>query len=45
MNGKIFFNDTKELTDFLSEFTGNTATFEVRRHGASGWVLEFLGGF
>lgn len=45
MNGKIYFMDLKELSDFLSHFTGNTSTFEVKMDGNGRWVLEFLGGF
>jgi hypothetical protein len=45
MNGKIYFYDLKQLADFLREFTGSTATFEVKQDSSGRWVLEFLGGF
>jgi hypothetical protein len=45
MNGSIFFYDLKQLADFLKEFTGSTATFEVKQEGAGRWVLTFQGGF
>jgi len=44
MNGKIFFSDTNELAEFLKNFTGSMATFEVQYQGSK-WVLTFLGGF
>lgn len=44
MNGKIFFDDLQDLTDFLRYFTGSTATFKVQKRGSQ-WVLTFLGGF
>jgi len=44
MNGKIFFDNTSDLAEFLKDFTGSTATFEVQRQGSK-WVLTFLGGF
>jgi len=45
MNGKIYFNDLNELAKFLIDFTGSTATFEVKQDGNARWVLTFLGGF
>ena len=45
MDGKIYFLDLKQLSDFLTEFTGSTAKFEVRQDGSGRWVLEFTGGF
>jgi len=44
MNGKIYFDDLGQLAEFLKEFTGSTATFEVRPDGRK-WVVIFLGGF
>lgn len=44
MNGKIYFNSLTELAEFLRQFSGCTATFEVT-HNARQWVLTFLGGF
>lgn len=43
MNGKIYFNSLTELAEFLRQFSGSTATFEVTK--GNQWVLEFLGGF
>jgi len=44
MNGKIYFNQLRELAEFLHQFSSSTATFEV--HFLNGvWVLEFLGGY
>lgn len=45
MNGKIYFYDLKQLAEFLREFTGSTAIFEVKQEGTGRWVLEFTGGF
>ena len=45
MNGTIHFNDSQELAEFLTHFTGCTAIFDVVREGALGWVLTFKGGF
>jgi hypothetical protein len=46
MNGKIYFNDLKELAEFLRYFHGSTATFEVKQeHLTMRWVLTFLGGY
>ena len=46
MNGKIYFNDLKELADFLRNFVGSTAIFEVKQeHSTQRWVLTFLGGY
>jgi len=45
MNGKIYFNTTEELADFLKAFTGSTAVFESRRETNGKWVVEFLGGY
>lgn len=45
MDGTIYFNDSLELAEFLKEFVGCTAKFEVTRHGTIGWKLTFLGGF
>ena len=44
MNGKIYFNDLKELAGFLKEFTGSTACFEVSKNNNQ-WVLTFNGGY
>ncbi len=44
MNGKITFTSLVDLAEFLKEFAGSTATFEVEERG-SVWVLEFKGGF
>ena len=45
MNGKIYFDNAGELAVFLSAFTGQTATFEVRPNGDAGYVLTFTGGY
>jgi hypothetical protein len=45
MNGTITFETTRELAEFLRDFTGSTATFEVIKNGTDGWILRFLGGF
>lgn len=45
MNGKIYFYDLKQLSEFLKEFTGSTAIFEVHENSSCRWVLEFKGGF
>jgi hypothetical protein len=46
MNGKIYFNDLKELAEFLNHFAGSTAIFEVKQeYDTKRWVLTFLGGF
>ncbi len=45
MNGKIYFYDLNQLSDFLKSFVGSTATFEVKQDGSNRWVLTFLGGF
>ena len=46
MNGKIYFNDLKELAEFLKYFTGSTATFEVKQEmDTKRWVLKFLEGY
>lgn len=46
MNGKLYFNDLKELAIFLNHFTGNTAIFEVKQeYPTMRWVLTFTGGF
>jgi hypothetical protein len=45
MNGKIYFMELSQLSEFLKEFTGSTATFEVKQDGNGRWVLEFLGGY
>ena len=46
MNGKLYFNDLKELSEFLHHFTGSTATFEVKQdYSTKRWMLEFLGGY
>lgn len=45
MSGKIYFWSLRELAEFLKEFTGSTATFEVKQDSSKRWVLEFLGGF
>lgn len=44
MNGKIYFDSLKELSEFLKYFTGSTATFKVVSDGNQ-WILEFNGGF
>lgn len=45
MNGKIKFFDLRQLADFLKEFAGSTAIFEVRQEQNTGyWILEFTGG-
>jgi hypothetical protein len=43
MNGKIYFNSLTELAEFLKQFSGCTATFEVSK--GNQWVLTFLGGY
>ena len=46
MNGKIYFNDLRELATFLKAFTGATATFEVKiEESTKRWVLHFLEGY
>jgi hypothetical protein len=46
MNGKIFFNDLKELAEFLRHFHGSPATFEIKQEiPTMRWVLTFLGGY
>ena len=45
MKGKIYFDTLKELSQFLKEFNGSTATFEVVKMSEGQWVLTFLGGF
>ena len=46
MNGKLYFNDLKELAEFLKHFTGSTAIFEVKQClTTKRWVLEFLQGY
>lgn len=37
--------DLKQIAEFLSHFTGNTAKFEVKQDTSERWVLTFLGGF
>ena len=44
MNGTIIFDDLAELAEFLREFTGSTATFEVTRYQTN-YLLKFTGGF
>jgi len=44
MNGSIYFDNLQELAEFLKEFQGSTATFQVNKQG-SGWQLKFLGGY
>ena len=44
MDGKIEFGTLKELAEFLQEFHGSTALFEVRQAG-SVCVLQFTGGY
>jgi hypothetical protein len=46
MNGKIYFNDLKQLAEFPAAFTGrSTAVFEVTQDNNGRWVLEFGGGY
>lgn len=46
MNGKIWFNDLKDLAEFLKHFKDSTATFEVKQeHPTMRWVLTFTGGY
>ena len=44
MDGKIIFESSAQMADFLKEFSGATDTFEAYRDG-SYWVLKFTGGF
>ena len=44
MNGKIIFDDVIMLSNFLKEFSGSTATFEVYQEG-SAFILKFTGGY
>lgn len=44
MHGKIYFNDLKELAEFLKEFQGSTACFEVSKQNAF-YELTFNGGY
>lgn len=44
MHGKIYFTDIKDLAEFLKEFQGSTACFEVSKNNSQ-WVLTFNGGY
>lgn len=44
MQGKIIFNDVASLADFLRNFQGTTAVFEVCQDGRK-FVLTFTGGY
>ena len=45
MNGTITFYNLEQLAEFLKEFTGSTATFEVWQDSCSmRWLLKFTGG-
>jgi hypothetical protein len=44
MNGTITFESWSEVAEFLKEFTGSTATFNIHREG-SRFILKFLGGY
>jgi hypothetical protein len=44
MYGKITFKTAKELAEFLKEFTGSTAVFNVTKQG-NDWIMEFNGGY
>jgi len=45
MNGTIIFGSISELAEFLKEFAGSTAVFEVHRYNDRSWILTFTGGF
>jgi hypothetical protein len=45
MYGTITFYDLKQLAEFLGEFTGQTAKFEVHQDSNGRWVLTFTGGY
>ena len=45
MHGKVYFNSTKELAEFLKALTGTTAVFEVHPNDNDRWTLEFTGGY
>jgi len=46
MNGTIKFNDLKELAEFLINFAGSTAKFEVMQDMTTKrWILTFTGGY
>ena len=45
MGGIIYFSDLSELAEFLKEFTGSSATFDVEKNTSGFWVLTFNGGF
>lgn len=44
MFGSIYFESAKELAEFLKEFTGSTAIFEVKYLDQQ-YVLNFTGGY
>ena len=44
MNGTITFYNLEQLAEFLKEFTGSTAMFEVSQDSSMRWVLQFTGG-
>lgn len=44
MHGKIYFHNLESLAEFLKEFTGSNATFEVVKESGQ-WVLSFNGGY
>ena len=44
MSGTITFYNLEQLAEFLKEFTGSTATFEVGQDCSQRWVLKFTGG-
>lgn len=44
MHGKIYFGSIVELAEFLKEFTGSTACYEVAKAG-NNWILTFNGGY
>ena len=44
VNGKITFYNLEQLAEFLKEFTGSSATFEVGQDTSMRWVLRFTGG-
>jgi len=45
VNGKIKGLTLQEVAEFLKEFTGAAATFEVHRMGDETFTIEFTGGF